>query len=43
MMLHAKNENSSTYGLGQEDFKKNPSLSLCEIRGPTTGAQDELL
>ena len=31
MMLHAKYESSSPYGLVQEDFKKIPSLSLCEI------------
>ena len=36
MMLHAKYESSSPYGLGQEDFYKFPSLSLCEIREPTT-------
>ena len=36
MMLHAKYESSSPYSLGQEDFKKVPSLSLCEIREPTT-------
>ena len=36
MMLHAKYESSSPYGLGQEDFKRFPSLSLCEIRELTT-------
>ena len=36
MMLHAKYDSSSPYGLEQEDFKKFPSLSLCEIREPTT-------
>ena len=36
MMLHAKYQSSSAYGLGQEDFKKFPSISLCEIREPTT-------
>ena len=36
MMLHAKYESSSPYDLGQEDFQKFPSLSLCEIREPTT-------
>ena len=34
MMLHAKNESSSPYGLGQEDSLKFPSLSLCEIGEP---------
>ena len=29
MMPHAKYE---SYGLGQEDFQRFPSLSLCEIR-----------
>ena len=39
MMLHAKYESSCPYGLGQEDFQKFSSLSLCEIRDPisTTG------
>ena len=36
MMLHAKYESSSPYALGQEDFFKFPSLSLCEIQEPTT-------
>ena len=36
MMLHAQYENSSPYGLGQEDFKKILSIFLCEIREPTT-------
>ena len=36
MMLHAKYESSSPYGLGQEDFEKFPSLSPCEIRESTT-------
>ena len=36
MMQHAKYESSSPYGLEQEDFQKFPSLSLCEIREPTT-------
>ena len=36
MMLHAKYESSSAYNLGQEDFKKFPSLPLCEIQEPTT-------
>ena len=31
MMLHAKYECSSLYGLSQVDFKKNPSLFLCKI------------
>ena len=34
--LHAQYESSSPYGLGQEDFQKFPSLSLCEIQEPTT-------
>ena len=36
MMQHAKYESSSPYSLGQEDFEKFPSLSLCETREPTT-------
>ena len=36
MMLHAKYESSSPFALGQEDFLKFPSLSLCEIQEPTT-------
>ena len=32
MMLHAKYESSSPYGLGQEDFYKFPSLSLWNLR-----------
>ena len=36
MMLHAKYQSSSLYSLKQEDFKKFPSLSLCEIQEPTT-------
>ena len=36
MTLHAKYESSSPYGLGQEDFLKFPSLSLCELLDPTT-------
>ena len=36
MILHAIYESSSPYGLGQEDFLRFPSLSLCEIREPTT-------
>ena len=35
-MLHTKYQSSSPYGLGQEDFKKFPSISLCEIRELTT-------
>ena len=35
MVLHAKNESSIPYGLGQEDFLKFPPLFLCEIREPT--------
>ena len=35
MMLHAKYESSTPYSLGQ-GFLKFPSLSLCEIREPTT-------
>ena len=35
-MLHAKYESSSPYGLGQEDFLKFPSLSLCINRESTT-------
>ena len=31
MMTHAKYESSSPYGLGQQDFQKFPSISLCEI------------
>ena len=34
MMLHAKYESSCPYGLGQEDFQKFPSLSLCETKNP---------
>ena len=33
LMFHAKYESSSPYGSGRE---KMPSLSLCEIRDPTT-------
>ena len=36
MMLDAKYESSSPYGLGQKDFYKFSSLFLCEIRDPTT-------
>ena len=36
MMLDAKYESSSPYGLGQEDFIKFHSLPLCEIQDPTT-------
>ena len=36
MMLHAKYESSRPNGLGQEDFKRIPSLSLCEIQETTT-------
>ena len=36
MMLHAKYESPTPYGLGQEDSKKFPPLHLCEIREPTT-------
>ena len=35
-MLHTKYQSSSPYGLGQEDFYKFCSLSLCEIQDPTT-------
>ena len=35
-MLHAKYQSSSGYTLGQEDFQKFRSLSLCEIQDPTT-------
>ena len=35
-MLHTKYQSSSPYGLGQEDFQKCPSISLCDIREPTT-------
>ena len=38
MMLHAKYGSFSPYGLGQEDFLRFPSLSLCEIRDPTIWA-----
>ena len=31
MMLHAKYECFSPYGLSQEDFKRFPSLILCKI------------
>ena len=34
MMLHAKYECSSPYGLSQEDFKRFPSLILCKIVCP---------
>ena len=32
MMLHAKYESSSPYGLRQEDFLRFPSLALCGIQ-----------
>ena len=35
-MLHTKYQSSRAYSVGQEDFQKCPSLSLCEIRDPTT-------
>ena len=37
MMLHAKYESSTPYGLGQEDFKKLPSLSLLNPRTNNIG------
>ena len=35
-MLHTRYQSSRSYSFGQEDFQKFPSLSLCEIRDPTT-------